>query len=81
VADFLEFAELLVLDALDRKESCGGHFREESQTGEGEAQRDDENYCYAAAWEYKGAGEGFCHVLHKEPLVFESLLLSRRSYK
>jgi succinate dehydrogenase / fumarate reductase flavoprotein subunit len=79
VADFLEFAELLVLDALDRKESCGGHFREESQTGEGEARRDDTNYCYVSAWEYKGPGE--TPEMHKEPLVFESLLLSQRSYK
>jgi len=79
VADFLEFAELLVRDALLRKESCGGHFREESQTGEGEAQRDDTNFCYVSAWESKGPNE--TPEEHQEPLVFESLLLSRRSYK
>lgn len=79
VADFLEFAELLVQDALHRTESCGGHFREESQTEEGEAKRDDEKFSYVAAWEY--AGEGKPAVLHKEPLVFENVHLAQRSYK
>ena len=79
VSDYLEFAELMVLDALERKESCGGHFREESQTDEGEALRDDANFCYVAAWEHKGMGR--TPVLHRERLAFESLLLSQRSYK
>jgi len=78
VADFLEFAELLVTDALNRSESCGGHFREESQTPEGEAQRKDDEFCYVAAWEYR---EGQPAQLHKEPLVFEEVSLSQRSYK
>jgi succinate dehydrogenase / fumarate reductase flavoprotein subunit len=79
VADFLELGELMIDDALDRKESCGGHFRLESQTEEGEALRDDENYAYAAAWEYKGDNQP--EVLHKEELVFENVKLSQRSYK
>jgi succinate dehydrogenase / fumarate reductase flavoprotein subunit len=79
VADFLELGELLALDALDRRESCGGHFREESQTAEGEAQRDDQNFAYVAAWEYKGAGVK--PELNKEPLVFENVKLTQRSYK
>jgi succinate dehydrogenase / fumarate reductase, flavoprotein subunit len=79
VADFLEFAELLVQDALHRTESCGGHFREESQTEEGEAKRDDSNFSYVAAWEY--TGEGKPATLHKEPLVFENVHLAQRSYK
>ncbi len=79
VADFLEFAEVMVTDALDRDESCGGHFREEHQTEEGEAVRDDENYCYAAAWEFQGVGEA--PKLNKEPLVFENVKLATRSYK
>lgn len=79
VADFFELAELMCHDALDRKESCGGHFREEYQTGEGEAQRDDANYCYVSAWEYQG--EGKKPVLHKEPLNFEFVHLAERSYK
>ena len=79
VADFLEFAELMTFDALDRKESCGGHFREEMQTKEGEAKRDDENYCHVSAWEYKG--ENKKHQLHKEELTFENVPLSTRSYK
>ncbi len=79
VADFLEFAEVLTLDALNREESCGGHFRVESQTAEGEAMRDDENFTYAAAWEYKG--EGKAPELHKEPLKFENIHLAQRSYK
>lgn len=79
VADFLEFAELLVLDALERRESCGGHFREESQTEDGEALRDDDNFCHASAWEYTGVGTP--SILHKEPLVFDNVHLSQRSYK
>jgi succinate dehydrogenase / fumarate reductase flavoprotein subunit len=79
VADFLEFAELMCLDALHREESCGGHFRVEHQTPDGEARRDDENYCYVAAWEYRG--EGAAPRLHKEPLEFENVHLSTRSYK
>ncbi len=79
VADFMEFAELLVRDALHRKESCGGHFREESQTPEGEALRDDQNFCYAAAWEFQGVGKE--SVLHKEDLTFEEVALAQRNYK
>ncbi len=79
VADFMEFAELMVKDALDRKESCGGHFREESQTPEGEALRDDENFTYVAAWQYNGEGKD--PVLHKEPLAFEYVPPTQRSYK
>jgi succinate dehydrogenase / fumarate reductase flavoprotein subunit len=79
VADFLEFAETMVLDALDRRESCGGHFREESQTEEGEAQRDDEHYMHVSAWEFKGVGTP--PVLHEEPLIFEYAHPSQRSYK
>jgi succinate dehydrogenase flavoprotein subunit len=79
VADFLELGELMCIDALHRTESCGGHFREESQTAEGEALRDDANFSYVAAWEYDG--EGRSPVLHKEPLVFENVKLSQRSYK
>jgi succinate dehydrogenase / fumarate reductase flavoprotein subunit len=79
VADFLELAELLVLDALHRQESCGGHFREESQTEDGEAKRDDERFSYVAAWQYTGnLGRP---VLHKEPLVFEHVKPTVRSYK
>lgn len=79
VADYLEFGELLALDALHRTESCGGHFREESQTPDGEAKRDDENFSYAAAWEYQGVGSA--PTLHKEPLTFEHVKPSQRSYK
>jgi succinate dehydrogenase / fumarate reductase flavoprotein subunit len=79
VADFFELAELMCLDALERNESCGGHFREEYQTPEGEAQRDDEHYSYAAAWEYTGVGKP--PVLHKEPLTFEYVHPAQRSYK
>jgi succinate dehydrogenase / fumarate reductase flavoprotein subunit len=79
VADYLEFAELLTLDALHRRESCGGHFREESQTPEGEALRDDANFTYVAAWEFTGVGQE--PVLHKEPLVFDEVHPSQRSYK
>ena len=78
VSDFLEFAETLCLDALHREESCGGHFREEHQTAEGEARRDDGRFCYVAAWEHKN---GARPELHKEPLVFENVKLSERSYK
>jgi succinate dehydrogenase / fumarate reductase flavoprotein subunit len=79
VADFLELAELMCTDALHRAESCGGHFRVESQTAEGEAQRDDANFCYVAAWEWKGPGK--VPALHKEPLTFEYVHLAQRSYK
>jgi succinate dehydrogenase / fumarate reductase, flavoprotein subunit len=79
VADYLEFAELLTIDALHRRESCGGHFREESQTPDGEALRDDANYSYVAAWEFAGVGKN--PVLHKEPLVFEEVHPTQRSYK
>ena len=79
VADFLEFGELMVLDALHRNESCGGHFREEYQTDEGEALRDDEHFSYVAAWEFTGVGAE--PTLHKEPLEFEYAHPSTRSYK
>ena len=79
VADFLEFAELLCLDALERRESCGGHFRTEYQTEDGEAKRDDENFAYVAAWEYAGPGKR--PILNKEPLVYEEMHMSTRSYK
>ncbi len=79
VADLIELGELMMVDALDRKESCGGHFREEYQTPENEALRDDENYAYVAAWEYKGQDQP--HQLHKEDLVFENVKPSQRSYK
>ena len=79
VADFLELAELMCLDALHRRESCGGHFREEFQTPDGEALRDDANFSYVAAWEY--CGEGKPPELHQEPLTFERVQLSQRSYK
>jgi succinate dehydrogenase / fumarate reductase flavoprotein subunit len=79
VADYLEFAELLTRDALHRNESCGGHFREEYQTPEGEALRDDDHYTYVAAWEFTGVGQE--PVLHKEPLTFEYVKPSQRSYK
>jgi succinate dehydrogenase / fumarate reductase flavoprotein subunit len=79
VADFFELAELMCLDALERNESCGGHFREEYQTPEGEARRDDEQYSYVAAWEFRGVGEA--PVMHKEPLDFHYVHPSQRSYK
>jgi succinate dehydrogenase / fumarate reductase flavoprotein subunit len=79
VADFLEIGELMCLDALERRESCGGHFREEWQTEDGEALRDDENFCHVAAWEYKG--EGQTPVRHTESLAFENVHLATRSYK
>jgi succinate dehydrogenase / fumarate reductase flavoprotein subunit len=78
VADFLELAELMCLDALHREESCGGHFREEHQTPDGEAARDDDNFGYVAAWQYTGAGEP--PVLHREPLTFDYVHPSARSY-
>jgi succinate dehydrogenase / fumarate reductase flavoprotein subunit len=79
VADFMEFAELLCRDALDREESCGGHFREEHQFPDGEAKRDDENFCYVSAYEY--SGDLSKPILHKEPLTFEEVHLTVRSYK
>jgi len=79
VADYMEFAELFCRDALHRKESCGGHFRVEYQTEDGEATRDDENFSYSAAWEFKGVGNE--PELHKEPLTFENVELAVRSYK
>lgn len=79
VADFLELGELMIVDALDRSESCGGHFREESQTEDGEALRNDNDFCYVAAWEYKGDNKP--EVLHKEILNFENVKLTQRSYK
>jgi succinate dehydrogenase / fumarate reductase flavoprotein subunit len=79
VADFLELGELMARDALNRNESCGGHFREESKTDEGEAKRDDENFAYVAAWEYKG--DDVEPELHKEQLKFEAIKLVQRNYK
>ena len=79
VADFAEFADLMIHDALLRNESCGAHFREEYQTEEGEPRRDDLNFCHVAAWAFNGVGAA--PILHKEPLVFENVSLSQRSYK
>ncbi len=79
LADFLELGELMCIDALHRRESCGGHFRGESQTEEGEALRHDDQYAYVAAWEW--AGEGNKPILHKEPLVYKAIELKQRSYK
>ncbi|HEY7068706.1 MAG TPA: FAD-binding protein, partial [Acidimicrobiales bacterium] len=79
VADFFELGELMVRDALHREESCGGHFREESQTDEGEALRDDDRFAYAAAWEWNGKGTE--PTMHPEPLEFEYVKLTQRSYK
>ncbi len=79
VADFFELAELLCIDALERNESCGGHFREEYQTPEGEAQRNDDEYSYVSAWEFRGVGNP--PVLHKEPLTFDYVHPAQRSYK
>jgi succinate dehydrogenase / fumarate reductase, flavoprotein subunit len=79
LADFLELAELMCLDALYREESCGAHFRIEHQTPDGEALRHDETFAYVAAWEY--GGDGKKPILNKEPLVFENVALSQRSYK
>src|SRR3990167_1304216 len=77
VADFLEFAELMCRDALHRNESCGGHFREEFQTPDGEALRNDKEFSYVAAWEFKGVGQ--TPVMHREPLSFENVALAQRS--
>jgi len=79
VADFFELAELMCIDALHRNESCGGHFRVEYQTPDGEAERNDDKYLYVGAWEFKG--EGNEPALHKEPLVYEEAKLATRSYK
>jgi len=79
VADFFELGELMCIDALNRRESCGGHFRGESQTEDGEALRHDEEYSYVAAWEW--AGEGESPVLHKEKLTYEFVEMKQRSYK
>jgi succinate dehydrogenase / fumarate reductase flavoprotein subunit len=79
VADYMEFAELMCRDALERRESCGGHFREEFQTPDGEAQRDDEKYCHVSVWEHQG--DDRAPVMHKEPLAFEFVQLAQRSYK
>lgn len=79
VIDFIELGELMAHDALDRKESCGGHYREESVTEDGEAKRDDENFLYVSAWEYKGEKEA--PIMHKEELKFEEIALTQRSYK
>ena len=79
VADFFELAELMCRDALDRGESCGTHLRLESVTPEGEALRNDDDYTYVAAWEFNGTGKP--PTLHKEPLVFENVELTQRSYK
>jgi succinate dehydrogenase / fumarate reductase, flavoprotein subunit len=79
VADFLEFAELMIIDALQRRESCGCHFNEAFQTEENEAKRDDKNYRHVAAWEFAGVDKA--PVFHKEPLEFENVELTQRSYK
>ena len=79
VADFLEFAELVCQDALNREESCGGHFRVEHQTQDGEAKRNDAQFAYVAAWQF--AGDAQAPILHQEPLTFESVPLTERSYK
>ena len=79
VADFFELGELMCLDARIREESCGGHFREEHQTEDGEALRDDSRFCHVAVWEY--AGEGKPSVRHQEALHFEAVPLTQRSYK
>ena len=79
VADFMEFAELMCTDALQREESCGGHFRSEYQTPDGEAKRDDERFTYVAAWEWTGANNA--PALHKEALEFEYVKPTQRSYK
>jgi succinate dehydrogenase / fumarate reductase flavoprotein subunit len=79
VADYIELGELMALDALQRRESCGGHFREESQTPEGEAQRDDTNFCFVSAWEH--SGDNSAPKMHREPLTFEHVHLTQRTYK
>jgi succinate dehydrogenase / fumarate reductase flavoprotein subunit len=78
VADFMELGELMCIDALNREESCGGHFREEFQTEEGEALRDDENFAFVSAWEYRNESQW---ELHKEELVYENIKIAQRSYK
>ena len=80
LADFMELGELMCIDALHRRESCGGHFRAESQTEEGEAKRDDENFLYVAAWEYGGKPDA-APILHKEDLIYKDIQLKQRSYK
>jgi succinate dehydrogenase / fumarate reductase flavoprotein subunit len=79
LVDFFELGELMCVDALQRNESCGGHFREEYQTEDGEAKRNDAEYTYVSAWQY--AGEQNAPILHKEPLEFEYVKLATRSYK
>jgi succinate dehydrogenase / fumarate reductase flavoprotein subunit len=79
VADFLELGELMAIDALERQESCGGHFRDEYQTPDNEAKRDDQNFCHVAAWEW--TGENKAPIRHKEELQFENVQLATRSYK
>jgi succinate dehydrogenase / fumarate reductase flavoprotein subunit len=79
VADFLDLGELMCRDALAREESCGGHFREEYQTADGEAQRDDARFCHVAVWEW--AGDGRAQIRNVEPLAFEAVHLTTRSYK
>jgi len=79
VADFMEFAEVMCRDALVREESCGGHFREEHQTPDGEALRDDAKFCHAAVWEYKGPDQ--VPARHEEQLKYENVKLATRSYK
>jgi succinate dehydrogenase / fumarate reductase flavoprotein subunit len=79
VADFIELGEVMIRDALDREESCGGHFREEYQTEEGEALRNDDSNLHVSAWEYKGSKNPA--ICHKEPLVFETVTPTQRSYK
>ena len=79
VADFIELGELMCIDALNRRESCGGHFRGESQTEDGEALRHDDGYAYVAAWEW--AGDDTAPVLHKEDLVYTAIEMKQRSYK
>jgi len=79
VADFFELGELMMREALEREESCGGHFREEYQTKEGEARRDDENYAFASTWEFKGVDRP--PILHKEDLDFKTVTPTQRSYK
>ena len=81
VADFLELGELMCLDALEREESCGGHFRVESQTPDGEALRDDNRFASVFAWEYQGNGTAEAPKLHREHLNFETVHLTQRSYK
>src|SRR5699024_9351477 len=85
VADFIELGELMCIDALNRRESCGGHFRSESQTEDGEALRHDEEFAYVAAWEYAGnpelGGEMGTPVLHKEDLIYTAIEMKQRSYK